>query len=659
MKRISACFLLFFLVMGFLPGYSEIDREANKKIIFDYITGELNLTPAVACGILSNIRAESNFNPEAIGDSGEAYGICQWNSRRNSLIKFCEENGYGDWTNIYGQLAYLGYELENNKKNVGDYLKEIPNTASGAYDAAYYFCYYYEIPSNRATKSKQRGTNAVNTYWRDYYGGTVDTYTITYDANGGSNPPRAQSKTEGIPTLITLSSPTLVGHSFVGWALTPDAITPDYKPQDEFFINQDTTLYAVWERAIEAETPPDASVTLGDHRYELYTGAFTWIYANSFSEIKGGYLASIETQAEYDAVKSLIAQAGGDCWLGGKYEYGNWQWSTKEAFKDDFAASKWAQDEPFALHGPNERGSLAQKTDGTWADLSPSSVVSGGFIVEYGEKTKEDFPMYKITVSTSLNLREGPGTSYTSLNYLYNGEIITICETYPGSSYNWGWGYTTNGKTGWCAMRIPNYMVSIGGIDEETGLIYSIYEDGCAILGYEGAAKELVLPASVQDLPVVAVLESAFSAASSPDTVKLPASVRMISEGSMKTGGKYIVTLGSDAHLAAAGSGHLYECIYPKNTLCPPAALTEIGADAFEDASGFECIDLSCTSVRLISSGAFIGADALQFVVLPENEITVEFAAFDLTKDILFIVKKGSSAEEWALSNEASHMSVP
>jgi len=240
MKRILACLMLLLLVMDFapLPAKAEVDREANKKIIFDYIVNELNLTPAVACGILANVKKESNFDPAAVGDSGAAYGICQWNSRRDTMVKFCEDNGYGNWKNIYGQLAYLGYELKTYEKDVGEFLKTVPNTAQGAYDAAYHFCYYYEVPANRTTKSKERGILAVNTYWRDDYGGSVSTYTVSYDANGGTNTPASQTKTEGIPLLVTLSKPTRAGYSFVGWSLNPDASTFDYIPYEEFKINK-------------------------------------------------------------------------------------------------------------------------------------------------------------------------------------------------------------------------------------------------------------------------------------------------------------------------------------------------------------------------------------------------------------------------------------
>ncbi len=659
MKRFGIMIaLLSILASMFSPvSYAAVDREENKRIIFDYITNELKLNAAVACGILANIKNESNFDPEAIGDGGDAYGICQWNSRRDTMVKFCEDNGFGSWRNIYGQLAYLGYELETYKKSVGDFLKNIPNTPQGAYDAAYHFCYYYEIPANRTTKSKERGILAVNTFWCDFYGGDVETYTITYDANGGNNPPKSQIKTEGIPTLITLGKPVLSGYSLVGWSLNPDASTLDYKEYEEFCINKDTTLYAVWERVIEDETPPSASLSSNGHTYELYTGSFTWTFANEFAEKKGGYLATVETQAEYDVVKNLISTFSGDCWLGGKFADGNWQWVTGEAFRDDFA--KWAKGEPYALYGKTERGKLAQTQDGKWIDLHYSSFATEGFIVEYGSKTHETFPMYEITVSSSLRLREGPGTSYDTLSNIYNGEIITILDTVPGKSYDWGWGYTAGGKIGWCAMKMPDYMVSVGGVDEETALVYIPYEEGCAIIGYQGNEKLLIVPKTLQSLPVIAIQDGAFASQSAPDTVTLPEGILEIAPDSMKAGGKYLVPVASDAHLAVLKAKAAHDIILPSKTLCPPNALSQIEADAFEGAKNIECVDLSKTNVTLISTGAFSDMDALLYVLLPETDVEIEFGAFELGSDTIFIVKKGSSAEKWAMNMSVDYLSVP
>lgn len=80
---------------------------------------------------------------------------------------------------------------------------------------------------------------------------TIIKYTISYNANGGSGAPAAQTKEYG--TNITLSStePTRGGYLFQGWATSSSATIPEFLPGDTFSANANTTLYAVWMAAVK------------------------------------------------------------------------------------------------------------------------------------------------------------------------------------------------------------------------------------------------------------------------------------------------------------------------------------------------------------------------------------------------------------------------
>lgn len=60
-------------------------------------------------GVLGNIKAESNFNPLAIGDNGNAYGLFQHNDRRNSL--FSAIGGRGNLSDELAQHRFAYSEL--------------------------------------------------------------------------------------------------------------------------------------------------------------------------------------------------------------------------------------------------------------------------------------------------------------------------------------------------------------------------------------------------------------------------------------------------------------------------------------------------------------------------------------------------------------------
>ncbi|MCR5636007.1 MAG: hypothetical protein K6F76_02350 [Clostridiales bacterium] len=143
--------------------------EAPETKIFIFLTKNMGFNKAAACGVLANIYYESAFSPVCYGDNGTSYGICQWhNGRFDSLKKFCKANGM-DYKTIDAQLEYLKYELETSYTQVLSFMRyQIENTAVGAYNAGYYWCYNFEIPGNRAYYAVERGYAARYTFWQYY-----------------------------------------------------------------------------------------------------------------------------------------------------------------------------------------------------------------------------------------------------------------------------------------------------------------------------------------------------------------------------------------------------------------------------------------------------------------------------------------------------------
>ena len=74
------------------------------------------------------------------------------------------------------------------------------------------------------------------------------TYTVSYDANGGSNAPGTQTKTENVALTLASTIPAREGYTFRGWATTQTATTADYRPGGSYNANAAVTLYAVWEK---------------------------------------------------------------------------------------------------------------------------------------------------------------------------------------------------------------------------------------------------------------------------------------------------------------------------------------------------------------------------------------------------------------------------
>ena len=147
---------------------SSNSESSNTTIVFNYLVDELKMNSAAACGVLANIYYESGFDPHMEGDNNTSYGICQWHAdRKTNLINYCKSNNL-DYTTLEGQLAFLKYELVNSYSKIFNYMLDEKNTADGAYDAGWYWCYNFEVPANRETVSVTRGNLAKNTYWEQY-----------------------------------------------------------------------------------------------------------------------------------------------------------------------------------------------------------------------------------------------------------------------------------------------------------------------------------------------------------------------------------------------------------------------------------------------------------------------------------------------------------
>lgn len=74
-----------------------------------------------------------------------------------------------------------------------------------------------------------------------------ETYTVTYDANGGSGAPSTQIKTESVALTLSSTIPIRSGYTFLGWNMSQSAILPIYYAGGVYTFDASVTLYAVWE----------------------------------------------------------------------------------------------------------------------------------------------------------------------------------------------------------------------------------------------------------------------------------------------------------------------------------------------------------------------------------------------------------------------------
>lgn len=76
----------------------------------------------------------------------------------------------------------------------------------------------------------------------------LNTYTISYNLNGGVGTVESQTKTHGVGITLRNDVPTRSNYKFLGWSVSSNDTKPTYKPGDTFTSNANTVLYAIWER---------------------------------------------------------------------------------------------------------------------------------------------------------------------------------------------------------------------------------------------------------------------------------------------------------------------------------------------------------------------------------------------------------------------------
>lgn len=72
------------------------------------------------------------------------------------------------------------------------------------------------------------------------------TYTVSYNANGGSGAPSSQTKTHDIALTLSSTKPTRDGYEFAGWGTSATDTSVKYAAGGQYTGNASITLYAIW-----------------------------------------------------------------------------------------------------------------------------------------------------------------------------------------------------------------------------------------------------------------------------------------------------------------------------------------------------------------------------------------------------------------------------
>ncbi len=139
--------------VGIKISLSDITEESTTEerilAIANYAVSH-GFSLETAAGVAGNIAVETRYNPSSISDSGDYYGLVQWNNlkaggyRWREIRDWLKENGY-EWDSFEGQVKAIFSGIRNGKFAYDDYSWDEFKSLKDVEQAAEMFCVYYEV----------------------------------------------------------------------------------------------------------------------------------------------------------------------------------------------------------------------------------------------------------------------------------------------------------------------------------------------------------------------------------------------------------------------------------------------------------------------------------------------------------------------------------
>lgn len=182
-----------------------------------------------------------NVGAELIGSDGWADTLrvhCYWkcNGWRYNMSPV-----YG-WVTCNGQERLVANGIAINfQNNQGQYELGYSDYRLDRRQGDYAVSYSARLRSDSSYISGARSSGSGS-----HTVGSLARHTVSYNANGGSGAPGAQTKWYGSVLTLSGTRPTRTGYTFQGWA-TSSGGGVAYQPGQGYGNDADITLYAVWK----------------------------------------------------------------------------------------------------------------------------------------------------------------------------------------------------------------------------------------------------------------------------------------------------------------------------------------------------------------------------------------------------------------------------
>jgi len=286
---------------------------------------------------------------------------------RNELISSCSQCyplGSVVLTREFDKIAGTATFYRNNTTNATSYDLEL-------YKDGRLYNTYSNMRNTHAVNGLQSGVYTAKLFVSNSATGQekevscpsftiVNKYDVSYNANGGENPPANQTKIQDVDLTITSSMPTKTGHIFKGWAPSKTATTAEYPSGGLYKKNAKITFYAVWE-------PEVYTINFDANGGKGELESTTIIYGNSMKMpntiVKEGYYlkgwSASKTASEPDYRLNIDYKLTANTTL--YAVWGNSTWSG--AVASGFAGGDGSAENPYQISNASELAYLADKVN--------------------------------------------------------------------------------------------------------------------------------------------------------------------------------------------------------------------------------------------------------------------------------------------------------
>ena len=188
-----------------------------------------------------------------------AYGLLTFSSDLNDTTLYVTTNET-DYELSFNANGGTGAPAKLTGTGIGSYAFTIPNTTPTR--SGYTFLGWSASQTASSASYQPGGTYTATDSVTLYAVWQLITYAVTFNANGGTNAPAAQTKQHNVALTLTTAKPTRTGYLFQGWATSASGAVA-YQSGGSYTANAAITLYAVWKAANSTLNSVTTPVTIG------------------------------------------------------------------------------------------------------------------------------------------------------------------------------------------------------------------------------------------------------------------------------------------------------------------------------------------------------------------------------------------------------------